>query len=368
MTQDSPVTFAAFAQHHKDPITEKLKHFFQRKKADAQELSPTLAHSVETLEKFVSHGGKQVRSLLVVLGYLVAKGKIEDEYDSIYSVAAAVECVHKYLLILDDVADQDETRNDRQTVWKKYETEFAERGWRNSAHHGRTFAEIDSALLASFVPALVDEEGASFIEADLLTVIRLINKHMYFETVAGWQIQYELNHVPLKEATEADFMKGLELVTARYTFVAPLEIGLILGNEYELKTSKLLESYGVNVGTAFQIQDDILGLFGDPGETGKPVGNDVREGKKTLLLQKAYKMASDEDKKFLEAVCGYEKMTAEKLARVQAIVKNTGALLYSQKLAASFIEKGILALKPLPNTAEKSVLIDLANFVIQRKV
>ncbi len=373
MSTLQPHTFAEFAELHKAPISQKLTEFFAVKKTDAEKLSPTLAHSVETLESFVLHGGKRVRSLLVLLGYFLAKGTLEQEsldsktVHAIYSISAAIELVHKYLLVLDDIADQDEKRNDKPTIWKKYESEFADRGWKNPTHHGRTFAEIDSALLASFVTDMVEGAGFPFIDDDLLYILSLINKHMYFETVAGWQIQYELNHVPLSEATEAEFMKGLELVTARYTFVAPLKIGYSLGNEFNQEVSDALESYGVNVGTAFQIQDDILGLFGNPKETGKPVGNDVREGKKTLLLQQAYKHAHSLDQEFLTDVCGRE-MFGDELVRVQHLVTKTGALAHSQQLAKEYVDKGIAALEPLPDSTHKKILIDLANFVIQRKV
>jgi len=367
MNASKPTTFAEFAEKHKDPISETLAGYFKKKKADAKELSPILVHSVETLEAFTLNGGKRVRSLLVLLGYLIAQKEFDE---SIYKIAAAIEIAHKYLLLLDDIADKDEMRNSKPTIWKTYESEFAEKKWDNVAHHGRTFAEIDGAILASFVTELVNA-ALSFSDTDLVQVHNLITKHMYFETVAGWQIQYQLNHVPLSQATEAEFMKGLELVTARYTFVAPLEIGYSMGGNsglnYDADISYALSQYGMNVGTAFQLQDDILGLFGDPLETGKPVGNDVREGKKTLLLQKAYEKANQKDKEFLEDVCGRE-LSQDELTRVQELVKSTGSLAYSQELAKKSIGKGVACLSDLPESAEKSVLIDLANFVIKRNV
>jgi geranylgeranyl diphosphate synthase type I len=266
------------------------------------------------------------------------------------------------------MADQDDMRNGQPTVWRRYQTEFADEHWQNEVHHGRTFAEIDGALLASLVTEQVmSVKGSLFSAEQLLEVLHLIDHHQYFETVAGWQIQYKLNHVQLSEATEAEFMKGLELVTARYTFVGPLMIGLSLGSASpELKAA--LTQYGTAVGTAFQIQDDILGLFGDPEETGKPVGNDVREGKKTLLLQRAYQSANEADKTFLSKVCGRE-LSDQELTRVQDIVKDTGSLAYSQKLAQEYIDKGIAALSSLDqNKEEVLVLRELAQYVLKRNV
>ncbi len=357
-----------FIHTHNEPITAVLLELFAQKKQSATALSPIQVHSIEVLQDFVLQGGKRIRPMLVLLGYLLADGEITSENHPIYRVASTIELVHKYLLLLDDIADQDEMRNSQPTIWKRYQNEFTQDKWSNSAHHGRTFAEIDGALLASLVTEqLLSIRGPEFSAEQILEVLHLIDKHQYFETVAGWQIQYKLNHVALSEATEAEFMKGLELVTARYTFVGPLNIGLSLGKpSKELKKS--LEVYGTAVGKAFQIQDDILGLFGDPEETGKPVGNDVREGKKTLLLQKAFQLSNAGEKKFLSDVCGRE-LNDEELKRVQNIVKESGSLAYSQKLAQDFIDEGIAALSTLDqNKNEVKVLTELAKFVLKRNV
>jgi len=370
MSQD---ILTAFMQRHQGHISASLSELFALKADDAKKLSPTLLHSIEVLEAFALQGGKRIRPMLVIVGYLLAGGQISDSAGAtlpIYQVAAAIELVHKYLLVLDDIADQDELRNGQPTVWQRYETEFAAEKWSNVAHHGRTFAEIDSALLASLVTVQVMRgQSSEFLAEKLLAVLQLINQHMYFETVAGWQIQYKLNHVPLSEATETEFMKGLELVTAQYTFVAPLKIGASLGKQNSPQLQRTLEEYGMAVGTAFQLQDDILGLFGDPADTGKPVGNDVREGKKTLLLQKAYQKAGSVDQSFLSNICG-RTFTSAELKRAQKIVKETGSLAYSQHLAKQFVSDGIAALSSLNSLDQQSeevtILVELAKFVIGR--
>ncbi len=342
--------------------------FFDRKHLEAQSLSPTLVHSIEVVKDFVLQGGKRIRPTLVLLGFLLAGGEIADAEDPIYRVAAAVEFVHKHLLVLDDMADRDEVRNGQPTVWQRYQTEFQADHWPQSAHHGRTFGEIDGALLGTLATEMVRTAQGNFTADELMEVVRLINFHQYFETLAGWQIQYKMNHLALVEATEAEFMKGLTLVTARYTFVGPLLIGASLGAINSPALEKILTEYGTAVGTAFQLQDDILGLFGDPDETGKSVGNDVREGKKTLLLQRAYQKAGTEDRKFLAKVCGSD-LTSTELKRVQEIVETTGSLTASQELAQNFINQGIAALKPLDQSSSQvRILIELANFVLKRNV
>jgi len=142
------------------------------------------------------------------------------------------------------------------------------------------------------------------------------------------------------------------------------------GENQKSELTKILTEYGQNVGMAFQLQDDILGMFGDTKETGKPVGNDLREGKKTVLLQRAYRAANEEDQKFLEKVCG-KKFSENDLKRAQKIMVKTGALAIAQKMADEAAQKGLAALNQLSQEQQESVegqvLKELAQFVVRRK-
>lgn len=346
---------------HTPRVRQEIATFFAQQRKDAKKIGPHLVHSIDVLEEFVMRGGKGIRSLLVILGYRIGGGK----NDEVYKVAAGVEVFHKHLLNIDDIADRDERRYNRPTLWNAYEQEFA--GQKDAVHHGRTMAEIDGTLLGSFAFELV-RSASAFSPEILLDVIGIMDTIMYRQTVAGWQIQYFQNLEPLAAADEALFLQGLELVSAEYTFVAPIKIGLILaGAQHDGKIAQPIEKYAHAVGIAFQIQDDILGLFGDPKETGKPVGNDVREGKKTLLLQRAYRAANTDDREFLADVCGRELKVGE-LERIQEIVKITGSLEYSQKLAKEYVENGLKELKKLPQSEEVALLTDLAQFVVSRNV
>jgi geranylgeranyl diphosphate synthase, type I len=347
---------------HLPGIKKEIAQLFADKKTEAAELSPHLLSSLENLEEFVLRGGKFIRSVLVVLGYRLAGGK----GDGIYKVAAAVELFHKYILSVDDMADRDEQRNGGPTLWRFYEQKFLDAQWADAAHHGRTFSEIDGLLLSSFTTELV--RSADFPAEKLLSVLEIIDQIMYFRTIAGWQIHYVQNHQSLAEAKEAEYVHGLELVTAQYTFVAPLKIGaeLALGKK-AAAFMEPLTAYAEAIGKAFQIQDDILGVFGETAETGKPVGNDLREGKKTLLLQYAYRTANSDDKQFLEKICGAE-INADELARAQKIMNETGSLEHSQNMANECVRMGLAALQKLPlKSEEASVLEDLAQFVVARK-
>jgi geranylgeranyl diphosphate synthase type I len=354
-----------YSATHSVPVLACMKEFFAAQKIDAKKYSSHSLHSIEVLENFVFRGGKNIRSLLVIIGYRLAGGRGEE----IFQTAAGIELMHKHILNLDDMADRDEQRYGGLTIWQEYVNEFRDQKWSTPEHHGRTMSEIDGTLLGSFAFEMV--RAAHFPAEINLQVIGLMNHIMYWQTVAGWQIHYYQNHLPLAEANEAEFIKGQELVTAQYTFVAPLLIGLTCaGKSADPTFVQPLTEFGRAVGTAFQMQDDILGLFGDSAQTGKPVGNDIREGKKTILLQRAYKAANPADKKFLEDVCGRDLQTGE-LERVQKIVQDTGALQQAQQLAKEAIKSGLKELEKLPNSAaqeELQTLKDLALYVIERSV
>jgi geranylgeranyl pyrophosphate synthase len=129
--------------------------------------------------------------------------------------------------------------------------------------------------------------------------------------------------------------------------------------------STICTQYGKLVGIAVQIRDDIMGLYGDPKEMGKAVGNDVREGKKTLLMQHAYSHGNAKQKKVIEGALN-QPMTEAQLKEVQQVVEDTGSLAYSRQLAEKHVEEGIRVLDALPDSEQKQVLIELAQYMINR--
>jgi len=357
---------------HTPKITQEMKAFLEERRAAARPLSEQLVQSLDVIEEFCLRGGKMVRSSLVLLGFELAGGMVTP---AIYQVSAGVELFHKHILNLDDMADRDDVRNGGPTVWRTYESLFKD--WTDSEHHARTFTEIDGTLMGSFAFEMV--RRAAISDAQKLAIMDVLNNHMYFETVAGWELHYYQNHQALADAKEDEFMKGLDLVTSRYTFVGPLRIGMILAGKVNSSLEHALVQYGLDVGLAFQITDDILGIFGDPVETGKAVGNDVREGKKTLLMQRAYHAGSFIDQNFLAEVCGRELGKGE-LEKVQTIIEKTGSLEYSQQLAEQKIKRAVTVLDNVrletPDTSTlsvssaqsaKHVLMQLAQFMVGRK-
>ncbi len=351
--------FATDLHDFSQKITKILADFLQQQSAEALAIDPLVSQSIDMLSDFSLRGGKTIRPYLSHLAYQLAHGK---DHDGLLLACASIELHHKHILILDDIADRDETRYGGPTLEYAYRKKLQQ--FQGVEHMSRSFAMMDGVLLGALSRELLLSSG--FSPERILSVIHLCNTVMFRDTLAGWQIHGMQAQQPIENTTPKEFIKGLQLVTASYTFEGPLKIGLTLAGNTDLSLTKALTTYAQTVGTAFQIYDDILGLFGDPAKTGKPVGNDVREGKKTLLLQYAYQAATVDEKKFLTDVIGRDHTQTE-LETVQNLVKKTGALSQSQELASHMVEDGIRAIAQYQNTIQGDLLTQLARYIIARE-
>jgi len=366
MTQDFS-NLTEYQAHHVPLLLASMETFLDRKLAEAQEKDAVQVEITEVIKEFVMRGGKRIRPLLTVLAHQYATQlRTTPQTGDIYQAAGAVELLHLYILNLDDMADRDVLRHGGPTLEEYYKTQvFA--NWKDADHHGRTLSSIAGALLNSFASEMLMTSGCdaqALVQANLT-----FSKSLMQDTVLGWQIHYFQNNQSLSQATQEQFLKGLEYVTSRYTFVGPMKIGLQLTNDEEVlrQLEPIFTEYGRCLGIAFQIYDDILGLFGDTRETGKAVGNDVREGKKTLLIQEAFARGSHEEKEFLQQIIATQ-LSETELQEVKEIVKKTGALEHSQDLAQQYVKKGIQVLDQLPKqTVEIQVLRELAEYIVNRK-
>lgn len=340
-------------------VADTLSAFFDQQEQLAVSVDPILTASLSQLRAFSLRGGKAIRPFLAKLSFELANGKTTG---NLTKAVSALDLHHKHILILDDIADRDEERYGGKTLEWAYRDVFDNN--ENGHHWARSFAMLDSVWLGSLARELLIESG--FESDKLVTCCHILNTLMYRDTLAGWQIHALECTKPIRDVTPQEFTKGLELVTARYTFEGPFMIGLTLAGNTDMKLKTALVAYSKAVGTAFQIHDDILGLFGDSDTTGKPVGNDIREGKKTLLVQIAYERSNQGDKDILETAVGNKLITASHIQTVKRIIETTGALEYSKDLERKMVAEGIEALAHVPDSDQKQTLVELASYVISR--
>jgi geranylgeranyl diphosphate synthase type I len=331
-------------------VDSYFEEYFSRKEKEASEIDQLAVDALKTLKDYIS-GGKKIRGALTVLGYQCAGGKkIED----IIPVSAAVEIMHSCLLIHDDFVDNDNFRRGKPTVHRLYSQKMSE-------HYGASMAVMIGDVgifLSNQILA-----GSNFNGEIKARVIYEFQK-LLINTGYGELMDIAFDYK--KNLSWDDILKIRLYKTAHYTFVMPLMVGALLA-EPDKKAKGAIKKFGEPVGVAFQLRDDILGIFGDSGRTGKSSESDIREGKKTLILAKALELSNRRDTQYLKKWYGAIDIKATQINNIRNIFKDSGAQKYSEELSRQLVEKGK---KAVPQIVQKKkyqeVLYSLADYVIIR--
>ncbi len=338
-------------------IDEELYSILEEKVA-AQE-DPFNKRVVEDIYRFAKAGGKRVRPTLVVAGYLGAGG---EEVNKAMKASIAYELLHVYLLIQDDVMDRDELRRGQPTVWKSFMDHYV--NGPVGRHEAEALAMIAGDLAETYATEALIRAG---FDAET-TVWAVKEIHEITErTGYGQTLDVSLEMLPIEDVREEDVLRVHELKTAKYTVEGPLHLGAKLARASE-EIFTAYSAYAIPVGIAFQLQDDIIGVFGDEKKTGKPVGSDIREGKRTLLIVKAYENATEAQRKIIRAVLGRESATPEEIDMVKEIIVETGSLDYSREMMERLVQEGVDAIqKSRVRDDIKEFLTEMAEYFIKRE-
>jgi geranylgeranyl diphosphate synthase, type I len=295
-------------------------------------------------------GGKRLRGTLVKLGYELAGGKATDE---IIKPALALEIFQTAILAHDDVFDQSPLRRGKPTLYRAL----------GGDHYGMSQAVCLGDISFFLATKIISETN---FQNDLCNKAVSLFSEMVINT--GWGEMLDIALPNLKEAKkEIDVMTIQKLKTADYTVTYPLSLGATLAGASD-ELLQPLRLVGENLGIAFQIQDDILGVFGDEKTLGKSVTSDVEEGKNTLLIVEALQNADGNQKEYLEKYYGKGEIGKENLEEIKRIFIETGALEYSRKKAADFVEAAKKEIIKMPAEKEyKEMLIQMADFLVERQ-
>ena len=346
----------------KNRINIELEKFFKSKiKQVKNDNKPKeLVEIIESLEKFTLNSGKRIRPILFYFGYIIGGGKDKSE---ILKASISIELIHSYLLIHDDIIDRDNFRHGNFSMHYSY-AKKSENDFKNidSKHFG-----VSMAIIAGDMASVLGYEiltNSSFSVDLKAKAIEKLNQ-IVSNTIAGEALDVilvEYPNVKIKRICEMQKYK-----TAKYTIEGPLQLGAILaGADKDFLDS--LSRFAIPVGIAFQIQDDIIGIFGDEKKIGKPVGSDIKEGKKTLLFAKALEKANDAQRRILNSSLGNKNININDIDRVRDIIVKTGSLKFSTNKAKELIEDAKKSLNDLEASEEnKKFLNNLADFVVQRK-
>ncbi len=348
---------------------ETLREILEEKKTEAAGISDYVKDIVEIAMDYTLRGGKRLRAFLVLIGYWSRRWRSGD-IDKARYVMAAMEFLQSYLLVHDDIMDRDEIRRGGPTVHVWFDDKCRKTGLIGDCqHYGVSQAILTGDYLESLAVYSLARPG--FPQPILSRLLETYTRGMRM-VAYGQFLDVLIAYKRLREVTEKDVYTIHKLKTASYTVELPLHLGVIASGEVDDELYRDLSAYAEPAGIAFQLVDDILGLYGDPSVTGKPVGSDVREKKKTLLIIKAYELGSSEDRRFLEEIYDHrrpEDITDDDVARVQEIVKDTGSLDYNREIIEKLAEEAYRVLEESSTICgeAKGVLSWLLRLFIERK-
>jgi geranylgeranyl diphosphate synthase, type II len=250
----------------------------------------------EPIAYMLSLGGKRIRPLLVLLGYLTEK----DDPETILRQAISVEVFHNFTLMHDDIMDQAPIRRGKPTVYVKWNP---------------TIATLSGDTMLVKAYELLEEIPAPLLPRSL----RLFNR-CAIEVCEGQQL--DMNFETRSDVTEAEYLEMIRLKTAVLLGFG-LEFGALLGGAGEQKQQQICD-LGVNLGIAFQLMDDYLDTFGDEATFGKQIGGDILADKKTFLLIKALELLDEAGRRELESWSGRKDQPEEKIKAVAGLFRKAG--------------------------------------------
>ncbi len=351
MTSAAPPSLAAIAVR----VQDRLREFLAPEEARWSAFDADLAAPVHEIGRLVLVGGKRLRPAFTHWGYAAAGGDPADQM--VADAGAAFELMHAFALFHDDVMDDAASRRGEPTTHTVFTQHHLDHGWAGEA---RRFGEGVAILVGDL----------AFVYADQL---------MSGAPPAAWRIWNELR-IELNVGQVLDIVGSVrnerrrhkaELIcrykSGKYTIERPLHLGAVMAApERADELLPALSAYGLPLGDAFQMRDDVMGAFGDAVVTGKPVGGDLREGKPTPLLARAVEAASLAQAEVL-ALVGTHHLSDDDVARVQQVVIDTGALADLEVTIASLADEAVAAIRRAPVTPEaRDELVALAAYVSQR--
>jgi octaprenyl-diphosphate synthase len=284
-------------------------------------------------EYIIDSGGKRIRPSLVLLTAQLF-GEIKPQH---HQLAAIVEFIHTATLLHDDVVDESDLRRGKST-----------------ANH--VFGNAASVLVGDF---LYSRAFQMMVKLQTMQVMQILANAT--NTISEGEVLQLLN-IGKTKISEQEYLKVIHLKTAKL-FEAASALGAVMSGASE-QQQQALSDYGMHLGTAFQLIDDVLDLSGDSAEIGKKLGNDLMESKPTLPMIYAMSSGDDNQSKLIENAL--KKGDVSQLPEIIAALKSTGALDYVRGVAKKEADMAIVAIDQFKDTQPKHLLVELAEFSVKR--
>lgn len=316
---DSPESIAA-------EVATGIEGFLESKAAEFLSISPDAQDIGQALLDF-TRGGKMIRPVLLWWGFQLAAGddhSQEGRAGGVSEAAGSLELLHAAALIHDDVIDHSDTRRGKPALHRQFESSHSERRYQGGSE---SFGVAAAIVIGDICLALSEELfeksqtvlGISPLARDLRATLRR-------DVMVGQYLDVLAEVIPLgDERIDERAWEVLSFKSAKYSVEQPLLLGAALGGADENQLAEI-SRFGLPLGQAFQLRDDVLGIFGDPAATGKPAGDDIREGKRTVLIAESIKNLSPEQVQIMADRLGDPNLSDAEVGECVSMLTESGGL------------------------------------------
>jgi len=362
-------------------VQANLDTFCQKQRTDFEAISTDLIPVVDYTQSLLQ-GGKRFRALfcywawracLSDSAYHQSEQEIKDSEEAIAGIAASLEMFHAAALVHDDLLDQSDTRRGAPAIHKRFETLHKEKSWAGAPER---FGVAGSVLVGDLMLGWSSEIfGNALLHSpnrEIESACRDEFSLMRVEVMAGQYLDVlEENAAATRPVSEGvgRAEKVILYKTAKYSIEAPLRIGAAFAGADPAKLSQFTQ-FGIPLGIAFQLRDDILGVFGDPSVTGKPAGDDLREGKRTVLVALTLEALTERSPSMAESfeeLLTSRELDTHQIAFMQKLIQDSGALAKTERMIVELGDRSLESLDAANlEESAKATLKALALKVISR--
>ncbi|AYG04747.1 polyprenyl synthetase family protein [Gryllotalpicola protaetiae] len=316
-----------------DLVQSRLDGFLDDRSSIVTSVGDDVTALLDDSRRFLS-GGKRFRAQFCHWGWRAVAGARETpvtqrELDAVIGAASALELFHAAALVHDDVIDSSDTRRGEPSAHRRFAERHGARRWAGDAGaFGTSSAILLGDLLLGWSDELLDDALFGLGDADRARAARHLFNTMRTDVTAGQYLDV-LEENAWVERDEQQLLEAARRVvvfkSAKYSIEAPLQIGAAIAGASEAQLATLSE-FGLPLGIAFQLRDDLLGVFGDAAVTGKPSGDDLREGKRTVLVALTRSRVSPSVRRVFDDLLGDPQLTTEQVLMLQGAMRDSGAV------------------------------------------
>lgn len=349
----------------REAVAEAIGEFLEQKSGQLATIGPELSVMTDLARQF-THGGKRMRPAFCCWGYIAASG-LPTSPEPLIRAASSLDLLHVSALVHDDVMDGSDVRRGLPAAHRQLQALHSERAWRG---RDETYGVAGAILLGDLLLVWSEEMFTSAgLSADSVARAMPYLNAVRTEVACGQFLDATAAAQPLAQPARArdwaidEAYRVVEYKTAKYTVQRPLQMGAAIAGAHDDLLVSLAE-YGSAVGRAFQFRDDLLGVFGDAAVTGKPAGDDLREGKLTVLIGHTLRAVDHKARVLLDKRLGDPHLTAEDIDELRTLITESGARAAVEdeiSRSAAIARESVVGSTARPEAKEALIhLVDLA--------